>query len=510
MQAAKHPREATLLATIFVLNAIEFLQAGMIAFSAGPIMGEIGATPEDFTIATAVYAVVAMGAIAKQAWLVERLGWRTFIQASVAVFVIGAAVCASSGGFAQYLVGRAVMGMGGAAFMTSARMMVNLMPPSPRRFIGIKSFASALAIGNALAPWLASEAVSHERWPAIFGLLAVLAVVAAALGSVWLPTARTPVEQRSGTHQLMLFTLLGGSFLGLYALQRATYDFYADALPLLAGVALAGAALLYFVHHQSGHARPLLALGRLAQGRYLMGLMLFTLCYIVLGANNYMLPALMQRALGFPWEVIGEVQSAGLMIALPGFWVMALVLARFPAPKKFYVAGFGALALFGVLLARLNGEANLWTDVMPAIGAYGVFIILVMATTAMQAFLSLQHDAQAFANGQQLKNMLSQFGIAFGVAAAALGLQWRGSEHYAVLNRHFDSADAIFNHSVGQLAEQLTAAGQGAQAGQLALVQLVQQMNQQATLLASLDYFRFVIGFAVVAALGMMVQRVLK
>ena len=35
-----HPREKTLLATIFALNAIEFLQAGMIAFGAGPIMGD--------------------------------------------------------------------------------------------------------------------------------------------------------------------------------------------------------------------------------------------------------------------------------------------------------------------------------------------------------------------------------------------------------------------------------------------------------------------------------------
>ena len=78
---ARHPREKTLLATIFVLNAIEFLQAGMIAFGAGPIMGEIGASPEEFTLATVVYAVVAIAAISKQGWLVERLGWRSLSSA---------------------------------------------------------------------------------------------------------------------------------------------------------------------------------------------------------------------------------------------------------------------------------------------------------------------------------------------------------------------------------------------------------------------------------------------
>ena len=506
MQPPKHPQESTLLATIFLLNAIEFLQAGMIAFGAGPIMGEIGASPEDFTIATVVYAVVAIGAIAKQGWFIERMGWRGFIQASVAVFVVGAAICAGSSSFAQYVTGRAVMGLGGAAFMTSARLMINLMPPSPRRFLGIKVFASALAIGNALAPWLASESISRERWPAIFWMLALIAVIAAVLGSTCLPTERTPEEQRSGAHPLVLAVLLGGSFLGLYRLQRATYDFFADPAPLLAGVAFAIAALLYFVHHQSGHTRPLLVLSRLAQARYLSGLALFTLCYMVLGANNYMLSALMQRALGYPWEVIGQVQSTGLMMALPAFWLMAMVLKRDPSPKKFYVVGFGALALFGVLLARLNSDAALWTDVMPAIAAYGVFIILVMATTALQAFSALQQDAQAFAHGQQLKNMLSQFGVAFGVASAALNLQWRSSEHIGVLNRHFDGSDAIFSHSVAQLAEQIGSA----QGAQLALGQLVQQLNQQATLLASQDYFRFIIGFAVVGALVMALQRVLK
>ena len=506
---ARHPREKTLLATIFVLNAIEFLQAGMIAFGAGPIMGEIGASPEEFTLATVVYAVVAIAAISKQGWLVERLGWRGFIISSVVVFVAGAAICGASNDFHQFLVGRAVMGMGGAAFMTSARLLITLMPPGPRRFTGIKSFASALAIGNALAPWLAAQSVAHDSWSAIFVILAVAAIVAALLATQCLPSSTVPLEQRSDAHPLAFLALLAGCALSLYALQRATYDFYGNALPLLATWAVGAAAIAYFVRHQHGHPRPYLVLNRLRQPRYLTGLLLFTVCYLVLGANNYMLPALTQRGLGFGWEVVGGVQGAGLVAALIVFWIMAQILPKYPSPKKFYVAGFLSLALCGLLLSRLSGEADLWLHVMPAVAAYGAFIILVMATTAIQAFASLQQDERAFAHGQQLKNMLSQFGLAAGVAGAALGLQWRTGEHYAVLTGRFAHGDAVFDQVLGQLTATF-AASHGAQASQVALSQLVQQLNQQSTLLASLDYFSFLVVFALVGAVAMMGQRVLR
>ena len=82
--------------TIFLLNAVEYLQSGMIAFGAGPIMGEIGAAPEEFSLISAVYACVAIAAIAKQRWFAERLGWRRFVVLSLVFFMAGAVVCATS------------------------------------------------------------------------------------------------------------------------------------------------------------------------------------------------------------------------------------------------------------------------------------------------------------------------------------------------------------------------------------------------------------------------------
>ncbi len=508
MNPPRHPREATLLVNIFLLSAIEFLQSGMITFAAGPISGEIGAAPEEFTLSTILYAAIAIAAISKQRWLIERIGWRSFLQAAVVLFVIGAAICATSTSFPQYLLGRAVMALGGGPFLTSARVMVNLLPPNPRRFRGILAYAGALTVGVGSSPWLAALAVSHDRWPLIFALVAGLAIVAGLLASMVLPTAITPVEQRSRAHPWQTLVMTAGAFLSLYALLRASYDFHADRLPLVLAIIAGAAALLYFGHHQYHHQQPLLVMKRLHNARYVAGMATFTLGYMLLGANNYMLPLLMQGGLGFPWQTVGMVQSAGLIIALPTFAIMATVLKKNQSAKKFYVAGFVLLMLSGLLLSRLNVEAALWTDVWPGIALFGAFITPVMVTTALHSFMDLQGDEVAFANGQQLKNMLSQFGVALGIALAALGQQWRGSVHLSALVERFHAEDPVFSGLAAQLSGQF-AASYGQQAPMAAIATLAQQLNQQAILLSSFDYFGFLVAVGLAGVLLMLAQRVL-
>ena len=57
-------------------------------------------------------------------------------------------------------LGRALMALGCASFMTAGRVLVNHIPPSPRRFTGIRFFAAGLAWGMAAGPcW------RRWRWP---------------------------------------------------------------------------------------------------------------------------------------------------------------------------------------------------------------------------------------------------------------------------------------------------------------------------------------------------------
>ena len=161
-----------LCGTIAVLTAIEFLQLSMTAFAAGPIMGELGLTPEDFSLIAAVYASVAILMISMQRWLVERLGGRLVIHCAAAISMLGSVLCATSTGFGSFLLGRIVMAIGGGALFTSARMIIHHLLAGPRRFTGIRALGTSLALSIAAGPWIAAEAVSMETWSAIYWLVA--------------------------------------------------------------------------------------------------------------------------------------------------------------------------------------------------------------------------------------------------------------------------------------------------------------------------------------------------
>lgn len=511
-QSALTSSSSLLYLTIFVLSFVDFLQSGMTAFAAGPIMGEVGITPEDFSLIAAAYAAVAILMISMQRWFVERFGGRHFIQTALAVLMVGDVMCAISSDFASFLAGRVVMAIGGGALFTSSRMIIHHCLAGPKRFAGIKALASSVALGIASAPWLAANVVAHETWSAIYWLLASIAAAAFVMAGITLP--REPLlsrdHQRAVPDPLQQFLLVGGSFILLYALQRLYYDYYGERARTL--VLLAGAvfALLVYARRQHTLAKPLLAIRYMLHPRYVAGVLLFMVGYLMLGANNYVVPVMLQRTLGFSWETVGHFQALGFLFALLTWLVMSRVVPRRPSPRKFLVVGFAALAGFGWFMGQLTLSADLWWHVLPALALYSVFLLTVLPTAAMQTFRELEFDEAVFSNGQQLKNMLAQAGIALGIALATLGQQWRTAVHYTALNGQIATSNAQFVEFVLHLRESLSPSIGDGPATRLATARVAQVLAQQASLLANIDHFRVLAVVGLAGVIVTLVQKVLR
>jgi MFS family permease len=343
---------APLLLVIGALTLIDFLQNGMVTFAAAPIMGEIGASPEEYSTIAVIYACVAVVMIALQGWLVHRLGLRRYLLASLAAAAAGAAVCALSRGGAGFLCGRVLMAVGCAAMLTSSRLSVDLIPPGPARFHGIKALATGLCVGTALAPWLASMAVNGDGWPMMFWLVAALSLLAMIPVELAMPGREGRAALAGQARPLPIAALGIGSFLVLHALQRSYYDFFGDRHLLALSAAAGIAALGYFVRSETRNGAPLLKLGGMKEARFLCGLGLFMVCYLMLGANGYLVPLMLQRALGQSWSTTGEFFAMGLGAGVLTWAAMSQLLPRWPSPRKFFVAGFLALAAFGAADAR--------------------------------------------------------------------------------------------------------------------------------------------------------------
>ncbi len=503
-------RHAPLLVTIFLLCSIEFLQTGMIAFASVPIMGEIGAGPEEYSLVAALYACMAVVSISKQRWFTERLGWRNYVLCSAGVFIVGALICSRSDHLLSFTVGRVVMGLGGGGFMTAGRVLVNDLAPGPERFTGIKVFATALAGGTAASPFLASMVVTNDDWHSIFWILIGLALLTCAMTTASLSTDRHPPEERTRSSALRVGLLAIGAFTLPYAIQRTPYEFYSSA-PAWLGLVAAGLMILYvFFHVEHQHDRPLLHIRALITSRYVAGVALFCFCYLVAGANNYMVPIFLQRGLGFSWETIGIFQSAGLVAAVVTWLVMANLLPKSPAPKKYLIAGFLALSLFGYRLSTLSPQASMIESILPALVLNGCFLMLVLATAAMQTFRDVPPKGMLLAHAQQIKNMFGQIATAAGTAVAAVVLQWRSTVQYGILNVHSAPDDPMLQHQLAAAAQLLERTTGAVQAAQIAMAQQAQEIAQQATLVASVEYFR-VVAIVAMFALGISaIQRIFR
>lgn len=496
-----------LLITVSLLCGLEFLQTGMLAFASVPIRGEISASPEEYSLVAALYACVAVVVISQQRWLTERIGWQKYMMGSFGIFIVGALICSCSHDLTMFATGRVIMALGGASFMTSSRIMVNLIPPGPERFVGIKFFAMGLASGTAAAPLIASSAVTHDTWQLIFWVMILVAIIAAMLSMTFLPKDLHPIDERSSTSPERILFLALASFFILYLLQRSYYDFYNDVIIMLVFFLFALFSLYSYFHIEHQHNRPLLKIRQLMTPRYIAGVSLFSFSYLILGANNYVLPLFLQTGLGYSWESIGKLMSIGLLATLITWLLMLKILPHYPAPKKFFVAGFFSLATFGWLLSSITPSANIWLHILPALALNGCFIMLVLATTAMQTFRDVAHEDALFAHAQQVKNMLGQIAMAMGTSIATIFMQWRSTEHYGSLHIRFNNQDPIFTTQLEKLSQFFALSHESSQAVKMAMAIQSQLINQQASLMASIEYFWIVIWIALLALIVSLLQR---
>ena len=433
-------------AVLGLVASLDIVGAVLIAMAGTQVQLGLHAEARDFLWAFTAYAAAAVVANLVLVRAAGRISYRGFTLASLAVFAAGSLACAASPSLAPLVAARALQGLGGGGLFAAARILAQYSSQPRERLSLFWGFGLANFTLVALAPWVTATLIAQHGWPLLFLLQAGLAVLLLPL--VWLLFPRreaavprgagAQADTATGTGTVAATGPMGaldwpgvaafalGALLLVHALEQLRHLAPAQG-PLLAGYVLAGLALLAAALRRfHRHPDPWLDPRRLASRRYLAGLAFYGIFYLVSGAWNYVVPALLVQGLHMPLPRAGALLSLGGAVSVAAVVVFHLSLPRVMRKRRYIALGYVGLAASFALMAQAAhsaGAAPAWA--LSALLLQGAMPVLALLQVAMMTFVEM--PTEDFAHAYAFKSIVREIVNALGAGLTVLQLQ-HGSE----------------------------------------------------------------------------------
>ena len=348
-------------------------------------------------------------------WLADRYGARRVFVNAIKVYLVGSLCCGLSNSVAALVASRILQGVGGAMMTPVARLIVVASTPRERLVQAMNAFTIPAIIGPLLGPPLAGLLLEFASWRWIFfinipvGLLGIAAVMRI------VPRLR---HQHPGPFDVFGFVTAAVGIVTLILVSESIgSDFLSPQLRLLV-VCAATAAWIVFIWHALRTRHPMLDLRLLAKPTYRASMLGGSLLRLGIGATPFLLPLLLQSALG--WSPL----KAGVVIAI---MTIGSMLARVGGLYAIRILGFRSALLGSALLTALFTAAPaLFTPttsvlfVLVSLLAVGFF--RAAHYVASQAIAFAEVDSDEVSRASTLSTVIQQISMSIGISFAGVAL----------------------------------------------------------------------------------------
>jgi MFS family permease len=288
----------------------------------------------------------------------DRIGHRRVFAAGLVASVIGHLAVAMAPDFPLLVAGRVLQGMAVGMTVSCAPALATLLvaPADKARVLAV--YAAVNSLGMALGPWVGGLLLQGLGWPGVFLFRAPIALLALLLLPAVPVAAARPAGQGAGRFDwpgaLGLIGVLSALALALTELTRPG----AALMPALGLLAAGLAGALAWVRHESRAAHPVMRMAPFRSARFAGMQAASVIVNLACFANLLLLPYVLTRELGLGIALAGLCLSAypggsvlgnslagrlagrwpagrlmrvGLMVAVAGLGLSALVLGVAPA-----------------------------------------------------------------------------------------------------------------------------------------------------------------------------------
>ncbi len=372
--------------------------------------------PLNLKLVLTSYILIQAVVVPASGWAADRWGARRVFIACMAVFLLGSVLCGLSRTLGELVLFRVLQGAGAAMLMPVGRIIV--VGQSPREHL-VKSMAlltTPAMVGPIIGPPLTGLILKVASWPWIFYINVPVCLLG--MMAVWrfVPRTREPHPGPFDSTGFVLAGLCMASGMGL----AETLGF--DLIPWtvqVAALCVCVASGTAFVLHAHRTDKPVLDLRLLRLKTFRASVTGGTLIRIGIGATPFLMPLLVQIAMG--WS---PLQAGFLMIGM----AVGALISRPLAARMMRLFGFRTILITTALLVGiLSAAPGFFRDGTPP-----VLMFLALAAggfaratqfTASNALSFVEVDQKTVTAASTLSAVMLQLSISLGITVGSLALQ---------------------------------------------------------------------------------------
>lgn len=421
MPTPQGPTNPRLVLWIIAIGMFMQMLDSTIVNTALPAMARsLGESPLRMQAVVVSYALTMAVVIPSTGWLADRFGTQRIFTLAIVLFTIGSIACAASMSLNQLIAARVLQGMGGAMLMPVGRLVVLRAFPKEQFLEAISFVAIPALVGPLLGPTLGGWLVEVASWHWIFLINVPMGVLGVVATQRFIPNFATAQAGRFdlGGYLLLVVAMVGTS-LALDGLSGLGWAHTLLVLLLVLGLAALAA---YWLHALRSPA-PIFAPALFTIQSYRVGLLGNLFARIGSGAMPYLLPLLLQLALGYSPAQAGMLMLPVAIAGMASKRAATTIITRL-GYQPVLVGNTVVLGAMIVGFALMGPQQPLWLRIvqLALFGAVNSFQF-----TAMNAVTLKDLAPERAASGNSLFSMVQMLGMSMGVTCAAALLQAFGN-----------------------------------------------------------------------------------
>lgn len=399
---------ALIVASVFFM---QMLDGAIMNTSLPQMAASFGVQPVALSIGITIYTLTVAAFVPLSGWLSDRFGARNIFLLAILVFALASLACGMANSLPQFVVARAVQGLGGA-MMTPVGRMVVLRNASKSELLQATALITWPALfAPVIGPIFGGFVTTYFSWRWNFLINVPLGLSGLILVSLFVPNHKEKERRRLDVVGFILSSTALVSL--LFGLESFAHARSAWLLPLIAvGSLFAWLAIRHFrrVPH------PLLDLSSFAVQTFaISSLWAGTYIRVAIAATPFLLPLLFQVGFGLSPLAAGGLIFAYFLGNLGMKTITTPTLRRFGFRTVLSVNG--ALAGLSIMACALFNRDTPHVALMAVLLVAG--LTRSMQFTALNTMAFADIHASQRSSASTLSSMLQQASMVLGIALAA-------------------------------------------------------------------------------------------